>query len=228
MHTGFASLVRTRAAATVRSAGFTLIELLVVIGILALLMGALLPLVTGGRDTAEVFACSTNLSKMYQGLLQYELKFKSFPTQSGPKFLLSLWTRDALGGRSETERDIFFCPGINSDPNVERLKKIPVSELWPRLDDITGDDTHYAGRNLADKTLNVRNLRDGNVCLAADDNEGASNHSSGTVNYLMGNGSTRQAIKATLVEEGLLTKEETFIPVGPESPVPALKQVIAR
>lgn len=51
--------------------GFTLVELLVVIGIIAVLMGLLLPVMKKARGSAQVAQCQSNLKQIYNAMLMY-------------------------------------------------------------------------------------------------------------------------------------------------------------
>ncbi len=208
-----------------RNSGFTLIELLILIAILGLLAAALLPRIVGSQEKAYHFACSKNLSNIYSLLIDYKGKRQHYPVKSGPKFLLTPWT-DKACEHSVQNRDYFFCPAVRmNDPHyVGNVMNAPVDTLWPNIDTITSADTNYAGRRRGDPGVQM-NFEKDTECIAADDNEQGSNHGDLDVNMLFGSGAVRQILYAKLEQEGILKKEDAWIPVGPESPVPGLDKL---
>ena len=59
-----------------RKRAFTLVELLVVIGIIAVLVGILLPTLNRAREAANKAACLSNLRQLGTALLEYSTKYK--------------------------------------------------------------------------------------------------------------------------------------------------------
>jgi prepilin-type N-terminal cleavage/methylation domain-containing protein/prepilin-type processing-associated H-X9-DG protein len=62
----------------VRLSGFTLVELLVVIGIIALLISILLPVLGRARDSARSIQCLSNLRQFYMADAMYLSRFKGW------------------------------------------------------------------------------------------------------------------------------------------------------
>src|SRR2546422_10598734 len=85
--------------------GFTLVELLVVIGVIAILIGLLMPALTRARQQANSAKCMANLHVLGQMLQMYENENRGWLFPVGPPNLLGKLT----------------TPGTNCPPN----------ERWP-------------------------------------------------------------------------------------------------
>jgi len=115
-----------RSQATRRPA-FTLIELLVVIGIIALLIAILLPVLNKTRDQSNTVKCLSNMRQIGLAMAAYSADNKGFMLPAG---YLNL-PIDSDGSNAENYATILVNTGILKAPVISNINDGPTGETSP-------------------------------------------------------------------------------------------------
>ena len=110
----------------VRAAGFTLVELLVVIGIIALLIGILLPSLSRAREQAKRTQCMSNLRQIGMAVVMYADANKGWLPASGGGL-----TNSASALNHTPYWGVDWIGWVSGDANVN--KKLDASAVAPYM-----------------------------------------------------------------------------------------------
>ncbi|MCA8954695.1 MAG: prepilin-type N-terminal cleavage/methylation domain-containing protein [Planctomycetes bacterium] len=200
--------------------GFTLIELMVVIGIIGLLAAALLPAILENKVDANKAADEANLRWHYQAITRYENRYKRYPPGGGCKFIIGPWVSQVVEATPQN-LDRYFS-AQEKDQHKFELSDQGVANIWKRIEDVTSQDTNFAGR----AKEHMRGMVSGNEIWMATDNEFGGTYPDGSIVVLNGDGSTRQFLRDRELKDYIdLDDKSAYVKVGPESPHPGLQKL---
>jgi len=169
--------------------------------------------------TSDVEQCRLNLQAVYEGLSTLHPGGQA-PTEGGVKLFAALIASGTWENTAENARKL-TCPGTERTPSGREAGE-PTSWFTGEVD---GSCSGYAGRDLGAHPL-PRFPTSGTEILMACDNAGGSNHA-GLTNALFADGSVKTYNLEKLIENGLVGEDATYLVVGADSPVDALRLIAA-
>ena len=135
-----------RVSTSSRPAAFTLVELLVVIGIIALLIGILVPVIARAREQARVVQCASNIRQIYHAMVMYANEHKgTLPNPVGhpannkpfsaiwvPRWGEYDWERGTLWpyipGGPRARQELFLCPSDGEPRYASIMMGLPLPD----------------------------------------------------------------------------------------------------
>ena len=133
---------------------FTLVELLVVIGIIAVLVGILLPALSKAKQQANIVVCSSNLRQLSVCMMMYETDYKGglIPHwtvapmwQYMIKPYISKIPANQAPGQVDTRDMILRCPAANEKPTDDSDKSPTASPFQAFYTDNGANSSTNAG-----------------------------------------------------------------------------------